>query len=181
MASADKSGANRLRKSSSITYIAPKFGELAPEQNRLSRNAHRVLHARRFDHRFFDPLHHLLGPAHRCRVGQLQIDDQVTLVLRRNKTLRRLIESRICQIQQKSVAHEYQHRYPQQPADRPGVQPRRVIKPTIERPEDESKYFVKRPRRKSADHRPQHGGDPRRTAGRYLNRQMIARGGKPTR
>ena len=43
---------------------------------------------------FFDLPHHFFGAADRRRIGQLQVDEQIALVLRRNETLGRRRRSR---------------------------------------------------------------------------------------
>ena len=70
-------------ESSSITYIAPKFGALAFKQDRLAGDGHGVLDARELSRgRFFDLLHHRSVCSRRGRVGQLHVDQQIALVLR---------------------------------------------------------------------------------------------------
>ena len=82
-------GSWRCWKSSSMTYIEPKFERVGVEQERLPRDGDRVLDARRAPGDLLDACHHRLRPLDRRRVGQLHVDQQIALVLRRDEAGRR--------------------------------------------------------------------------------------------
>ena len=103
MASADRSCAVRFGKSSSITYIAPKFGALALSRIDWPATATVCLTPGVFQGDLFDALHDLAGPLHRRRIGQLHVDEQIALVLRRNESLGGPVESEHGEGQQAAV------------------------------------------------------------------------------
>ena len=96
-------------ESSSITYIAPKFGALAFSRIDWPAMATVCLTPGMSLGDLLDVAHHLLRAAERSRVGQLHVDQQIALVLRRNETLGRLREADIGQHQQSAVEHQHQH------------------------------------------------------------------------
>ena len=85
IASPESPRAVRSWKSSSMTYMAPKFGALALKQDRLAGDGHGVLDARGLAGDFLDAMHDPLGPLHRGGVGQLDVHQQVALVLHGNE------------------------------------------------------------------------------------------------
>ena len=62
-----------------------EVGRVGVHQDRLAGDRHGVRDARQLAGDPLDLLHHLLGPLQRRRVGQLHVDQQVALVLRRDE------------------------------------------------------------------------------------------------
>ena len=78
-------GRARWWKSSSITYMAPKFGALAPSRIDWPAMATVCLTPLVLRGDLFDAVHDPLGPLHRGGVGQLHVHQQVALVLHGNE------------------------------------------------------------------------------------------------
>ena len=115
------------------------------EQNRLAGNRHRVLDARRVAGNFLDSLHDLLRALHGSRIGQLDIDHQVALVLRRNESFRRRLKAAVGQNQQAAVNQQHDHADAKQSADRAGVDGGRAVEAPVERAKRPGEQPVERP------------------------------------
>ena len=102
-----------------------EVGRVGVQQDRLAGDRHGVRDARasRWRSRSI-VLHHLLGALERRRVGQLHVDQQVALVLRRDEPGGRLREAPVGQPQQAAVEQQHEHADPQQAADHPRVDAR---------------------------------------------------------
>ena len=79
----------------------------------------------------------------RGRVGQLDVDQQVALVLRRDEPGRGAGEAAVGQVEQAAVDQQHQHADPQQPADDPGVHARRALEAGVEQPEEPAQEPVR--------------------------------------
>ena len=107
----------RLWKSSSITYIAPKFGALALSRIDWPAMATVCLTPAFLAGDLLDLLHHVLRPLRRRGIGQLHVDQQIALVLRGNEARRRVDEAELGQGQQAAVDEQHEHADAQQHAD----------------------------------------------------------------
>ena len=95
IASLDSSGSAVRSKSSSIRYIAPKLERVGVEQRSTGPEMATVCLTPGVSRAMsLDLLHHGLGASgHRRGVGQLHVDQQITLVLLRNEAGRRVREA----------------------------------------------------------------------------------------
>ncbi len=108
-----------------------EVGSVGPQQQRLARDAHRVLYAcdagkpRRLGlvaaHQPIDVRHHGLGALHRGGIGQLDVDQQIAFILRWNEARRRPCEAPVSEVQEPAVDQQRDEAGPQQEADQPGV------------------------------------------------------------
>ena len=110
------------------------------EQQRLAGDGHRAAHALGVLGDLLDPVHDLARPADRGRVGELDVDEQIPLVLRGDEPRRRLGESPPRQDEQSAVADQHEGADPQEAADRARVSRGRRVKRLVEaverRPQD---------------------------------------------
>ena len=67
-----------------------EIGRIGVHQDRLARDRHGVLDSGQIVGQFLDRAHGHLRPLERRRVGQLHVDQQVALVLRRDEAGRRV-------------------------------------------------------------------------------------------
>ncbi len=102
------------------------------EDQRLTGDAHRVLDFRGLVSEGFNSSHDPLGPLDRSRIGQLDVQQQVALVLLRDEADLRVGELPVGEDEQAAVARQHDQAYPQQFADHPPVPPRHAVEKAIE-------------------------------------------------
>ena len=90
-----------------MTNIEPKFELLALSTNDCPGNRQRVLDARNSAGDLLHFVGHGDGPLERRRVGQLDVDDQVALVLLGNESDRHLRQPQVGQAHQPQVHDQH--------------------------------------------------------------------------
>ena len=106
---ADRDGvAGELGRGSLVEVIqhdedGAKVGSIGVQEHRLTRDRDGVFDTRRLQGDLFNAVHDLLGPLHRCRVGELHIDQEVPFVLGRDETFGSLGETEVGESEEAAV------------------------------------------------------------------------------
>ena len=157
-------GAAPVRKLLEHDVHRAEVRRVGVQEQRLARDADRVLDPRRLAGQRFDAGHDPLRPLHRGRVGQLHVEEQIPLVLLRDEARGRAVELPVGQHQQAAVEHEHDRADPQHAADDPAVDRGHPVEEPVEAPEEPAQHGVHRPDDEPADQlrRPPRRGRNRR-------------------
>ena len=127
-----------------------EVGGVGVQEDRLARERHRMADARHLPRDRLDPAHHILRLAHRGRVGQLDVDQEEPLVLRRDEPGRGVREPPIRQPQQAAVDEQHQGADPEHPAHDSRISIRDHLEADVERRGRSPQDHVQRPAQRPA-------------------------------
>ena len=119
-----------------------EVGAVGLQQNRLAGHAEGVIDAGNLRGELVDLLHDGFGAEHGGRIGQLDVDQQIALILFRNETGGGVRHRPVGGEQQSAVNEQHHHGDPQRAGDGPTVTFGNAVEDFVEAFEDDAQEFV---------------------------------------